>query len=443
MLEEGRRLFGTDGVRGVANASLTPEFALALGRAAGEPLTIGPVVVGRDTRRSGEMLSTAVQAGFHAVGIDTMDVGVLPSPAIAHLTAATSATMGIIISASHNPAPDNGIKLLSGNGFKLSDAQEDVIEDRLRRGAPWKTPVGGEVGTRYSEPDAGESYISSIVKAAAYSFRGIELVLDGANGAAFKTAPEIFRRLKADYEVMACEPDGNNINDGVGATHTAALAARCRGRVGFALDGDADRLIAIDEDGVTANGDVIMAIVASYLKGRGELTNNLVVTTVMANIGFHKAMRALDIEVESTAVGDRYVLAAMQKRGAVFGGEQSGHMIFLNDSTTGDGTLSAVRLTDVMAATGKELRELRRDIITEYPQILRNVRVADAAGLGDAEQLWAAVSDVETALGDDGRVLIRPSGTEPVVRVMVEAATKPVAVAHADDLATVVRTALG
>jgi phosphoglucosamine mutase len=441
MLRDGHRLFGTDGVRGVANTALTPEFALGLGRAAGELLDIGPVVVGRDTRRSGEMLSSAMQAGFHAVGIDTVDVGVLPSPAIAHATAHSAAMMGVVISASHNPAPDNGIKLLGGDAYKLTDAAEDRIESRLRQGQPWRTPVGPQVGTRFVSQEAGEEYVQSIVRAAQHSFRGIEFVLDTANGAAFKTAPEIFRRLKASIEVIAADPDGTNINEGVGATHPEALARVANGRVGFCFDGDADRLIAIDEDGVPANGDVVMAIIARHLKERDELKNNLVVTTVMANLGFHKAMQALNIDVETAAVGDRYVLESMKRLGADFGGEQSGHMIFLGTATTGDGTLSAVKLADVMASTGKQLRELRKEVITEFPQVLRNVRVGDVSGLAGAELLWAAVADVERELGNDGRVLIRASGTEPVIRVMVEAFEKSVALAKTDELVGVVRSA--
>jgi len=441
MLREAHRLFGTDGIRGVANTALTPEFAVALGRASGELLDFGPVVVGRDTRRSGEMLSTALQAGFHAVGVDTLDAGVLPSPGIAHATANSGAMMGVVISASHNPAPDNGIKLLGAAGFKLADAEEDRVEARLRRGAPWRTPVGPGVGSRFVHADAAEAYMQSVVQAADHTFRGMEFVLDTANGAAFKTAPEIFRRLKASVDVTAADPDGMNINDGVGATHPEALAKSARGRVGFAFDGDADRLIAIDENGISANGDVVMAILARHMKERNGLANNLVVTTVMANLGFHKAMRNLGIDVISTAVGDRYVLESMKEHGAVLGGEQSGHILLLDTATTGDGTLTAVKLADVMASTGKELRELRAEVITEFPQILRNVRVADASGLAGADLLWAAVADVERELGDDGRVLVRASGTEPVVRVMVEAAEKSVALSKTEELIAVVRAA--
>jgi len=443
VLKDGRRLFGTDGIRGVANAALTPEFALSLGRAAGEMLRHGPVLVGRDTRRSGEMLSAAIQAGFHSVGIDTSDVGVMPSGGIAHLTATSGAMMGIVISASHNPAPDNGIKFLDEAGFKLSDDHEDRIEQRLRAGGPWKLPIGDLVGTRLSNPAAIDKYVDFLVGSSGYSMRGINAVLDCANGAAYKVAPAVFRRLKCDIEVFADHPDGTNINDGVGATHPEFLAGHANGRIGLCFDGDADRLIAIDEDGLPANGDVVLAIIARHLKERGKLTSNVVVSTVMANLGFHKAMQRLGIEVVTARVGDRYVLEAMKETGAILGGEQSGHVIFLDTLPTGDGILTAVRLSEVVASTGRELRELRAEVITEYPQILRNVRVADSGALNDCEALWAAVEHVEDRLGDEGRVLVRASGTEPLVRVMVEAATRDDALAMADELATVARNEMG
>ena len=443
MLAEGKRLFGTDGVRGAANAALTPEFAMALGRAAGELLNGGPVIVGRDTRRSGEMLSSAVQAGFHAVGIDTQDVGILPSGGVAHLTQVSGATMGVVISASHNPAPDNGIKFLGSRGFKLNDAQEDEIEARLRKGAPWSVPVGDSIGTRFVDNDAPHRYVDFLASCTNYSFRGIEIALDCANGAAFKVAPDLFRKVKADVVVHADIPDGTNINDGVGATHTDFLAKAANGRIGFCFDGDADRLIAIDEDGVPANGDVVMAIIARHMKAQNKLKNDLVVGTVMANLGFRKAMESLDCELVQTKVGDRYVVEAMKERKAVLGGEQSGHVIFLDTMPSGDGLLSALRLLEVVASSGKSLKELRAEAITEYPQILRNVRVTDTSALNEAEGLWIAVGEKESLLGEDGRILIRASGTEPLIRVMVEAASKELANEIASDLALVVRAELG
>lgn len=443
MLTEGKRLFGTDGVRGAANSALTPEFALELGRAAGELLNGGPVIVGRDTRRSGEMLSSAIQAGFHSVGIDTQDVGVLPSGGVAHLTQASGATMGVIISASHNPAPDNGIKFLGSRGFKLNDSEEDQIEQRLRKGAPWSVPIGDAIGTRFVDADAPHRYVNFLKSCTNYSFRGIEIALDCANGAAYKVAPDLFNKVKADVIVHADIPDGTNINDGVGATHTEFLAKAAQGRLGFCFDGDADRLIAIDENGVPANGDVVMAVVARHMKAQGKLKNDLVIGTVMANLGFRKAMESLECELVQTKVGDRYVLEAMQERKAVLGGEQSGHMIFLDTLPSGDGLLSALRLLEVVASTGKTLAELRAEAITEYPQVLRNVRVTDTGALADATELWDAVAEKEKLLGADGRILIRASGTEPLIRVMVEAASKELATDIASDLALVTRATLG
>ena len=442
MLQEGRRLFGTDGIRGVANIELTPDFAMRLSRAAGEALPHGPVVIGRDTRRSGEMLSSALQAGFHSVGIDTVDVGVLPSGGVAHLTGATGAMMGAIVSASHNPASDNGIKLLGRTGAKLTDEEEDRVEERLRDDRPFNVAVGEAVGTRFPNGDAASSYLDFLTGLSEYSFRGLSIALDCANGSAFQTAPELFERLKADVTVLAADPDGTNINDGVGATSPGFLAAEANGRLGLAFDGDADRLIAVDEDGVPANGDVIMAVIARHLHERGRLKNDTVVATVMSNLGFRKAMESIGVNLIQTQVGDRYVLRGLREHGATFGGEQSGHVIFLDDLVTGDGLLTGLRLLEVVAASGRSLAELRREAITEYPQILRNVRVSDTGRLDDAELIWSAVRRVEEDLHDDGRVLVRASGTEPLVRVMVEAATKEQAAAIADELIGLVRSEL-
>ncbi len=443
MLLEGRRLFGTDGIRGVANSELTPEFVMSLGRAAGEALSHGPVLIGRDTRRSGEMLSSALQAGFHSVGIDTVDVGVLPSGGVAHLTGTTGAEMGAVVSASHNPASDNGIKLLGRTGAKLTDAEEDTIEARLRSRTPYKTVLGDAVGTRFPMRDAASTYIDFLAGLAEYSFRGLDVVIDCANGAAYQSAPELFTRLKASVTVLAADPDGTNINAGVGATSISFLAGRSQGKLGLAFDGDADRLIAVDEEGVPANGDVVMAVIARHLHDQGRLKNDTVVTTVMSNLGFHKAMDRLGITLVQTRVGDRYVLEGLREHDASFGGEQSGHVIFLDDLVTGDGLLTALRLVEVLASSGRTLADLRKEIITEYPQILRNIRVDDAGVLDGAEAVWSAVERAETELDGEGRVLVRASGTEPLVRVMVEAATRERAAAVADDLGAVVRAALG
>lgn len=442
LLAQGRPIFGTDGVRGEAGTELTPELVLDIGRAAGSLLDHGPVVVGRDTRRSGTMLSAALEAGLQAVGIDTLDVGVLPSGGISLLTDRSAARMGAVVSASHNPAPDNGIKLLGEHGTKLPDEMERTIEERLR--APGRrSAVNGAIGIGLIDDDALHDYVGYLAGAATYSLSGLEITLDCANGAAFKAAPELFSRLKADVEVLAAEPNGVNINDGCGATHPEFLSSRAGGRVGLAFDGDADRLIAIDEDGRPANGDVIMAIVARHWKANGGLRNNLVVATVMSNLGFRRSMAEAGIDVVETKVGDRYVMEALQERKGVLGGEQSGHVIFLDKGRTGDGLLTAVRLLDVMAGTGKELRRLRAEAIVEYPQVLENVSVAREADVGGAAPVWEEVSCIEEELGDDGRVLVRASGTEPLVRVMVEATSLEVARRYADRLAAVVARTLG
>ena len=440
MLKDGQRLFGTDGVRGLANEELTIDFAMDLARAAADDIS-GPVVIGRDTRRSGEMLSLAMQAGFHSVGIDTEDVGVIPTAAIAHLTDVADASLGVVVSASHNPASDNGIKFFGGDGGKLTDALEDRIEARLRKGAPWRTPRAG-VGIRLPRPNGIDEYLNWLKSDLAYTLRGLEVAIDGANGAAFLAAPRLFEELGLSVRTVACEPDGLNINDGCGATHPEYLASQLSGEIGLVFDGDADRFVAIDEAGVPLNGDVIMAIIARHLHEQGKLKNDTVVVTVMTNLGFRRAMADLNIAVVETAVGDRYVLEAMRKHKANLGGEQSGHVIFLDHISTGDGLLTALRLLEVVAGTGRPLTELR-EVMTDYPQVLRNVRVADRAGLNDAEAVWEAVRHTEELLGGGGRVLIRPSGTEPLVRVMVEAATKTDAATIADDLAKVVRGALG
>lgn len=389
------------------------------------------------------MLSAAIQSGFHSVGIDTVDVGVLPSGGIATLTAETDATMGIIISASHNPAPDNGVKLLRRDGHKLTDEQEDEIEFRLKLKKPFRRPVGAAVGTRFPMPQARARYVGATAKLSTYSLRGLPIIVDCANGAAYEAAPELFTKLGADLTVINAEPDGTNINLESGATHTESLRQHSEGRIGLAFDGDADRLIAVDEQGRIANGDVIMAILAKSMLNKGELRNNRVVSTVMANLGFRRAMENLDIEVIQTPVGDRYVMAALKEHKAVLGGEQSGHIILRRLAPTGDGLLTAVKLLDVVAGRGRTLAELRDEVITEYPQILRNVKVEDTHALDGADRVWASVRDAEVALGDDGRVLVRASGTEPLIRIMVEAMDEENAQRIVDDLVSVVQEELG
>ncbi|HAX81778.1 MAG TPA: phosphoglucosamine mutase [Actinobacteria bacterium] len=435
-----KRLFGTDGVRGLANVELTTEMAFGLARSAGDG-RVGTAVVGRDTRRSGQMLAAAVQAGFNAAGFDTTDLGIIPVGAVSELTRATNATFGVMVSASHNPAADNGIKFFGPDGAKLDDEREASIEGRYRSDAPWAEVQGEDVGIQVPMPDALDRYVSRLESQADYRLAGISVVLDCANGAAFRAAPELFRRLGADVEAINAEPSGMNINDGCGAVHPGMLATRVAGRIGLAFDGDADRCIAVDEEGVVCNGDGIMAILARHLKSRDRLPGNRVISTVMSNLGFRRAMQALGLEMVETPVGDRYVLEQMRLTGAGLGGEQSGHVLF-REHATGDGLLTGMRLLEVVAATGTSLRELRR-VMVDYPQVLRNVQVRVKERLPDAVPVWEAVRRMEKRLGDQGRVLVRASGTEPLVRVMVEAREGHEAAAIADDLVLVVRRELG
>jgi phosphoglucosamine mutase len=363
---------------------------------------------------------------------------------ISHLTATGSATIGAVVSASHNPAADNGIKFLTDDGTKLSDDGESAIEAKVRRtGGGGRYPTGDGVGTRYPLESALDDYVDYLASVARYTYRGLGLVLDCANGASYRAAPALFRKLRADVTELATEPDGTNINLDCGSTHPEFLAANCEGRIGLAFDGDADRLIAVDEDGEVVDGDAVMAIVARHWKSQGRLKNDLVVSTVMANLGFRRAMEDLGVKVIETQVGDRYVLEAMREHKAVLGGEQSGHVIFLDKGRTGDGLLTGVRLLDVVAGTGRELRDLRREAMTRFPQVLISVKVADRAGLDRNRGIKEAVTSAEEALGDKGRVLVRASGTEPVIRVMVEAALENDARHYADEIAKVIAEQLG
>ena len=448
------KLFGTDGVRGLANADLTPELALALGRAvvgvlrAEEPGASGrpAVVVGRDPRASGTLLESALVAGILSAGGDVLAAGVVPTPAVAFLTRHYGAAAGAVISASHNAMPDNGIKFFGPEGFKLPDAVEDRIEAALGaadQGAP--RPVGGEVGgLRRTANEAVEAYLAHLLDGIP-DLGGLAVVVDCANGAAAEIAPEAYRRAGAKVTAVAADPDGQNINDGVGSTHPehvqAALAA-AGAEVGLAHDGDADRLLAVDERGQLVDGDVILAVTALDAREHGGLPTGTVVTTVMTNLGFRQAMAEHGIQVEQTAVGDRYVLEAMLAGGHTVGGEQSGHLIFLDRATTGDGLLTGLRLLAVVARTGRPLSELAT-VMRRLPQVLVNVRVVNRHALDTASAVWRAVSDEEARLGERGRVLVRPSGTEALVRVMVEAETEHEAKAVADRLAAVVATELG
>jgi len=435
-----KSLFGTDGVRGRANVELTPELVMGLARAAGDGRR-GLAIVGRDTRRSGQMLAAAVHTGFHAAGLDTIDLGIIPVGAVSYFTRSRKAAFGVMVSASHNPAPDNGIKFFGPDGAKLHDDAEAAIEARYRHGPPWVEVEGDAIGIQTGMPEGLTDYAEHLAGRARFSLEGLEVVLDCGNGAAFIAAPRLFERLGAEVVACAVEPSGTNINDGCGATHPGFLAGRVEGRIGLAFDGDADRLIAVDEDGVACNGDVIMAILARDLHSREELPGDVVVATVMSNLGFKMALHTMGVHMEETPVGDRHVLERMRVTGAGLGGEQSGHVIFGGEAT-GDGLLTAVRLLEVVAATGAPLRELRR-VMTEFPQILRNVHVRVKERLPDAGAVWRAVAIMEKRLGDQGRVLVRTSGTEPLVRVMVEAVEAPEAAAIAEELVMVVRRELG
>ena len=435
--------FGTDGVRGVANAELTPELALALGRAAARVLDGDRVLIGRDTRISGPLLEAALAAGFAAEGVDVDRLGVLPTPGVAFLSQAEG-VVGAMISASHNPYADNGIKLFAPGGVKLADDVEEAVEAELEAVLA-KTPLGpaGEgVGTIRERHGAIDGYVDHLVGAlGSRRLDGLRVVLDCANGAAIEVAPAAFERLGADVLVIGDRPDGCNINDRCGATHpeTLRLAVVDAGAdAGLAFDGDADRLIAVDATGAVVDGDHVIAICARDRRDRGTLHADTVVVTVMTNLGFHLAMAEAGIGVVTTPVGDRYVLAAMEQDGWTLGGEQSGHVIFRDLATTGDGVLTGLVLLDVMARRNTTLAALAAAAMTRLPQVLVNVRV-EGSGPEAADRIASQVAEAEARLGGAGRVLVRASGTEPVVRVMVEAATHDEAEAVAAELADALR----
>ena len=444
--------FGTDGVRGLANVELTPELALALGRAAARVLGAGrSFVLARDTRRSGPMLEAALAAGLAAEGADVVLAGVLPTPGAAYLSARRDCPAAVI-SASHNPFPDNGIKFFMPGGRKLTDEVEDRLEDELDRILGGETPTirveGTAVGTARLDEGALREYETWILTTLeGRRLDGLRVVIDCGNGAAAVAAPWVLTQLgaKVDNLAVGAEPDGTNINAGCGSTDPGLLQAEVAATgaaAGLAFDGDADRLVAVDERGRLVDGDHLLAIAALDLRARGRLRHDTVVATVMANLGFHQAMAAEGIRVETTPVGDRYVLEAMEAGGFSLGGEQSGHMIFRDLATTGDGLLSGLILLDVLARSGRPLSELA-SVVVKLPQVLRNVRVADRAGLPDATTFWAEVAAVEAELAAAGRVLVRPSGTEPVVRIMVEAPTEETATGYTDRLEAALTAALG
>jgi phosphoglucosamine mutase len=445
------RLFGTDGVRGLANGPLiTAEMALAvsvaaarvLGQAGGDPGHRPKAVVGRDPRASGEFLGAAVVAGLAAAGVDVYDAGVLPTPAIAYLTSDTGADFGVMLSASHNAMPDNGIKFFARGGHKLPDDVEDHIEAAI--GEDWQRPTGADVGRVVHMPDGHTRYLSHLLRVLPNRLDGLKVVIDGAHGAASQVSPEVFRLAGAEVFEIGTSPDGLNINDGYGSTHLDPLksAVRAQGAdLGIAHDGDADRCLAVDSTGTEVDGDQIMGILAVALKERGVLARDTLVATVMSNLGLLQAMEREGIHVLQTAVGDRYVLEEMRAGGYSLGGEQSGHVILLDHGTTGDGTLTGLMLAARMVQTGRTLADLGT-VMARLPQVLVNVKGVDTSRVDSDEHLLSAVRHEQTSLDGSGRVLLRRSGTEPLVRVMVEAHTQEQADAVADRLAGVVRERL-
>jgi phosphoglucosamine mutase len=440
-------LFGTDGVRGRANADLTPELALSVAIAAAHTLAeqdLGraPVaVVGRDPRASGEMLEAAVVAGLASAGATVIRLGVLPTPGVAYLVGEVQADLGVMISASHNPMPDNGIKLFAAGGHKLPDETEARIEAAI--GAPWSRPTGPQVGRVHDLLDGSEHYVKHLVEATPHRLDGLRVVVDCANGAAADVAPAAYRAAGADVVAIHAAPDGLNINDGCGSTHLASLKAAVvehRAHAGIAHDGDADRCLAVTAAGDEIDGDHIMAILALALHSSGALTHDTLVATVMSNLGLKLAMREHGIRMVETAVGDRYVLEALRSGGFALGGEQSGHVVMPAHATTGDGILTGLSLLARVAGTGRPLAELA-SVVTKLPQVLINVPVADRKRAATAPEVLAATEAAASALGDTGRILLRPSGTEQLVRVMVEAPTEELARQLAERVAALVHAA--
>ncbi|WP_338779378.1 phosphoglucosamine mutase [Metabacillus sp. FJAT-52054] len=444
------KYFGTDGVRGVANSELTPELAFKIGRFGGYVLTKDKdrpkVLIGRDTRVSGHMLEGALVAGLLSIGAEVMRLGVISTPGVSYLTKALGAQAGVMISASHNPVQDNGIKFFGPDGFKLVDEQEleieglmDQAEDHLPR------PVGAELGQVNDYFEGGQKYLQFLKQTVDEEFAGIHVALDCAHGATSSLATHLFADLEADVSTMGTSPNGLNINDGVGSTHPEAMAAFVLEKgadIGLAFDGDGDRLIAVDEKGNIVDGDQIMFICAKYLKDQGQLNQDTVVSTVMSNLGFYKGLEAAGIQSIQTAVGDRYVVEEMKKNQFNLGGEQSGHIIFLDYNTTGDGLLTAIQLVNILKSTGKTLSELA-DEMTKFPQLLINVRVSDKHHVTDNAKVKAVIEEVEKEMDGNGRILVRPSGTEPLVRVMAEAPTEELCRQYVERIVAVVKDEMG
>jgi len=445
------KYFGTDGVRGVANSELTPELAFKLGRVGGYVLTKHAterpkVIIGRDTRVSGHMLEGALVAGLLSIGVEVMRLGVISTPGVAYLTRVMNADAGVMISASHNPVADNGIKFFGPDGFKLTDAQEEEIENILDfEEDTLPRPVGGDLGAVSDYFEGGQKYLSYLKQTVEEDFLGIHVALDCAHGATSQLATHLFADLEADISSMGSSPNGLNINEGVGSTHPEKLASLVLERgadVGLAFDGDGDRLIAVDEKGQIVDGDQIMFIIGKYLNSKGRLKKNTVVSTVMSNLGFYKAVEENGMTSVQTAVGDRYVVEEMRANDYNLGGEQSGHIVFLDYNTTGDGLLTGIQLVNIMKATGKRLSELAAEM-TIFPQKLVNVRVVDKHAVTQNEKVAKTIAEVEAAMAGNGRVLVRPSGTEPLVRVMVEAPSAEECESYVNRIADVVRAELG
>lgn len=454
-VDEGERrimgkYFGTDGVRGVANTELTPELAFKIGRCGGYVLTKDKerpkVLIGRDTRISGHMLEGALVAGLLSIGAEVMRLGVISTPGVAYLTKALGAQAGVMISASHNPVQDNGIKFFGPDGFKLSDEQEREIEELLESAEDTlPRPVGKDLGQVNDYFEGGQKYLQYLKQTVDEDFSGLRVALDCAHGATSPLATHLFADLEADVLTMGASPNGVNINEGVGSTHPEALAAFVKEKgadVGLAFDGDGDRLIAVDENGNIVDGDQIMYICAKFSKEHGRLKHQTVVSTVMSNLGFYKALQAQGIQSVQTAVGDRYVVEEMKKNGYNLGGEQSGHIIFLDYNTTGDGLLTALQLVNIMKITQKPLSQLASEM-TKYPQLLVNVKVTDKHKVMENEKVKEVIQAVEQDMAGNGRVLVRPSGTEPLVRVMAEAPTEELCREYVERISTVVKAEMG
>lgn len=443
------KYFGTDGVRGVANKELTPELAYRLGRVGAYILAKDKqkptILIGRDTRISGEMLENAMIAGILSIGANVIRLGVISTPGVAYLTRVMNADAGVMISASHNPVEDNGIKFFGPDGFKLSDETELEIEELLiQENDELPRPVGKEVGRVTDRYDAKRDYISFLKETVSNNLEGLTVVLDTANGAAFEIAPVIFEELGAKVIAINNNPNGVNINDNCGSTHPEALidaVISAKADLGLAYDGDADRLIAVDEKGQIVDGDYIMLICALYLRETGRLKGNTVVSTVMSNMGFYKGLENNGIKSLQTKVGDRYVMEEMRERGLNFGGEQSGHIIYLDYNTTGDGILTSLLLVNVIKEKNQSLSELAT-IMTKYPQILENVRVLDKNEFFNNLAINSAISSVEAELNNNGRVLVRPSGTEPLIRVMLEGPDENILRKHVAEIIDVVKNEL-